>query len=140
MNKSNLIKTILIIVMSLAIALFACNTKVLAATNTADDFEDLTNSLNSTNNAGNNTGNNTANTNNTGNTNNSTNNTARNNTTNNATNNTANNAARNNSSVYNNTSLPRTGISDSIPVAVLIVVLGISAVYAYKKMKDYRNI
>ncbi len=139
MNKSNLIKTILIITMSLVVALFALDANVLAATNTADDFEDLTNTINSTNNAGNNTSNgtnNTANRANTSNTSNSTNNTARNN----STNNTANNAARNNSSVYNNSSLPSTGISDSIPVAVLIVVLGISAVYAYKKMKDYRNI
>ena len=46
----------------------------------------------------------------------------------------------NNSSVYTNTNLPKTGLTDSIPVAALIVILGISAVYAYKKVKDYRNI
>ena len=47
----------------------------------------------------------------------------------------------NNSSVYNNTnSLPKTGVTDSIPVAVLLIVFAISAAYAYKKIKDYKNI
>lgn len=48
----------------------------------------------------------------------------------------------NNSSVYNNTNnnLPKTGIEDSIPVAALVVVFGVSAVYAYKKIKEYKNI
>lgn len=47
-----------------------------------------------------------------------------------------------NSSVYNNTNnnLPKTGIEDSIPVAALVVVFGVSAVYAYKKIKEYKNI
>lgn len=52
-------------------------------------------------------------------------------------NNTSNNT---NSSLYNNTNLPKTGIGDSIPVVVLIVVFGISAVYAYNKIKEYKNI
>ena len=46
------------------------------------------------------------------------------------------NAANNNT----NTVLPATGIGDSIPATVLVVVFGISAVYAYKKFQDYRNI
>ena len=46
----------------------------------------------------------------------------------------------NNTSDYNNSSLPNTGIGDSIPSVVLVVVLGISAVYAYRKMQDYSNI
>lgn len=56
-------------------------------------------------------------------------------------NNTPNNAKKN-SSVYNNTNnnLPKTGIEDSIPVAALVVVFGVSAVYAYKKIKEYKNI
>lgn len=61
-----------------------------------------------------------------------------NNTTNKATNNTV--LTTNNTSNYNNTSLPKTGIGDSVPGVVLVVVLGISAVYAYKKMQDYKNI
>lgn len=52
------------------------------------------------------------------------------------------NNAKKNSSVYNNTNnnLPKTGIEDSIPVAALVVVFGVSAVYAYKKIKEYKNI
>lgn len=45
-----------------------------------------------------------------------------------------------NTSNYNNTSLPKTGVEDSMPVVVLAVVLGISAIYAYKKIQDYKNI
>lgn len=52
-------------------------------------------------------------------------------------NNTSNNT---NSSLYNNTNLPKTGIEDSIPMVVLIVVFGISALYAYNKIKEYKNI
>ena len=51
-----------------------------------------------------------------------------------------NNSNTNKDSVYNNNKLPKTGIGDSVPVAMLVVVFGISAVYAYKKVKDYRNI
>ena len=54
--------------------------------------------------------------------------------------NTNNTNKANNASVYNNTNLPKTGIESSLPVAALVVVFGISAVYAYKKIKDYRNI
>ena len=66
------------------------------------------------------------------------NNTNTNNTNTNTNNTNTNNT--NNASIYNNTNLPKTGIEDSIPVAMLVVVFGISAAYAYKKIKDYRNI
>ena len=61
---------------------------------------------------------------------------------NNVLNNTTNNIVltTNNTSTYNNSSLPKTGVADSMPVAVLVVVLGISGVYAYKKMQEYKNI
>ena len=48
-----------------------------------------------------------------------------------------------NSSSYNtntNTNLPSTGIADSGATIALIVVLAISGVYAYKKLRDYKNI
>lgn len=123
MRKSNLIKVISILVISLMVMLFSTN--VMAA-ETDNGFTDLTPSVNNTNT-------NNSNTNSTNNTNSNTNNTNTNNT--NRTNNT------NNSSIYNNTnSLPRTGVTDSIPVAVLLTVFAISAVYAYKKIKDYKNI
>ena len=46
----------------------------------------------------------------------------------------------NNTSAYNNSSLPKTGVGDSMPIVVLAVALGISAIYAYKKIQDYKNI
>lgn len=121
MNKSNLIKLFSILLISVMVMMFS--TSVLAA----DSAIDLP--LNSSKN--NTTDNNTKadNTN----TNKNTNNKNTNNTNTNK-----NNA--NNSSIYNNTNLPKTGIEDSIPVAMLVVVFGISAVYAYKKIKDYKNI
>ena len=65
---------------------------------------------------------------------------------NNTTNNTVNNATKstvlttNNTSSYNNTSLPKTGAGDVVPGVILAVVLGISAVYAYNKINYYKNI
>lgn len=129
MRKSNLIKVISILVVSLMVMLFSTN--VMAA-ETNNGFTDLTPTVdnNTTNGTSNN---NTANSN-------SANNTNRNNTSNN-TNRTNRTNNTNNSSIYNNTNtLPKTGVTDSIPVAVLLIVFAISAVYAYKKIKDYRNI
>ncbi len=51
---------------------------------------------------------------------------------------TTNNTTSNNTA--NNVVLPNTGIEDSMPIAILVVVLGISAVYAYKKIQDYKNV
>ena len=93
-------------------------------------FTDLTNTLNNT--STNNTNTNASNTSNT-NTNNTNKNTSN-------TNKNTNNPSKNNTTVYNNTDLPKTGIEDSIPVAMLLVVFAISAVYAYKKIKEYKNI
>lgn len=124
MKKSNLIQIITILLVSAMVMLFS--TTVNAA-NDNNDVHDLTGTLtkNSTsNNTPSNTPSNTPN-----------------NTPNNATNNATKNATKN-SSVYNNTNnnLPKTGIEDSIPVAALVVVFGVSAVYAYKKIKEYKNI
>ncbi len=126
MKKTNLIKMLVVMIISVMVMFF--NTCVLAAEVDEDGYEDLTKALgnsssnNSTNNNSSNTGNNTSNTN----TNRSSNNTSNTNT--------------NNSSVYNNTSLPKTGLSDSIPVVLLVVVFGASAIYAYKKVNEYKNV
>lgn len=114
MRKTNLIKLFSILLISVMVMMLC--TSVFAADNT-NGFTQLTLD-------GNNTG---ANTNNT----NTNTNRANTNNTNRTTNNTA---------IYNNTNLPKTGVESSIPVAMLVVVFGISAVYAYKKIKDYRNI
>ena len=123
MKNSKLVKISLIVIMSIVMIAF------MIGNVSAENYQDLKTAVNGTNTAT--TGNNTT-----------TNNTARNNTTSalnsaNATNRTN---TTNNTSTYNNTTLPHTGIGDSIPVAVLVVVFGVSAVYAYKKIKEYKNI
>ena len=50
------------------------------------------------------------------------------------------NETANNSSTYNSTNLPETGMNSTIPVIALIVAFGISTVVAYNKVKEYRNI
>lgn len=37
----------------------------------------------------------------------------------------------------NNTTLPKTGVTDGYVVAILVAVCAISAIYAYKKIRDY---
>lgn len=123
MNKK-LVNIVLVLIVSLSILLVAKET--FAATNAID----ITNSI--TGNGTNNTTNNTNNTNNT--TNNTANNTANRSSNNNAV------LKTNNTSNYNNSSLPKTGIEDSIPGVILVVILGISAVYAYNKIQYYKNI
>ena len=120
MKNSKLVNVVLVVIIGLSLLFVAKDS--LAVT-------DLTNTL---------TGNNTV-TNNSSNIQTITGNeTTLNNTVNNTTNRTV--LTTNNTSSYNNTSLPKTGVEDSMPVVVLVVVLGISAVYAYKKMQDYKNI
>ena len=125
MKKSNLIKVVSILLISLMVMLFT--TTVNAAEN-VDLYNDL--SLSNTNSSNTNT--NTANTN--------TNTNSNSNTNRNTNTNSNRNTNTNNSSIYNNTSLPNTGIGDVVPVAALIIVFGISAVYAYRKIKEYKNI
>lgn len=73
------------------------------------------------------------------------NNSATNNTANNTVNNTTNNSTNNivgnvsNSSKYNNTNttnLPKTGANDYALIAVIAICI-VSAIYAYKKIRDY---
>ena len=120
MKKSIILKSFLVILMC-AMLIFAI-TPVYAATD--EGFEDIL----------------TDNTSNTGNTNSGNTNTR--NTNSNSSNVQNLNALRNNASNRANTSntLPNTGIGDSLPTVLLAVVFAVSAVYAYKKIKDYRNI
>lgn len=135
MENSKLVKVILIILIGIMVA--SVGTSVLAADSTNGTYDDLASVLN-----GNNTSTNNATTNNA-----TTNNAVANNTANTTTgNNTLNTSALRNNTVLTsnnavaNTTLPKTGISDSVPVVVLIVIFGISAVYAYNKIKDYKNL
>lgn len=121
MKESKLVKIVLFMILSLIIILGVATKNSLAVTDLP--IKDITNSIGNNTTGNNTTGNNTIGNNVTG---------------NNTTNNTV--LTTNNTSNYNNTSLPKTGIEDSMPTVILIVVLGISAVYAYKKMQDYQNI
>lgn len=128
MKKTNLVKVVSILLVSLMVILFSTN--VFAAENNDTSFRDLTGTL------GNSTENNTSKNTNANNANKNGNNTN----TNNANANKNKNNNTNNSSIYNNTDLPKTGVENSIPVVVLVAIFGISAVYAYKKIDDYKNL
>ena len=45
--------------------------------------------------------------------------------------------ANTNSSQYNNTNLPDAGSTDEMTIIFIVAIFGISALYAYKKIKDY---
>ena len=142
MENSKIFKRLVIVMLSLVLV-EVCSTSVFAT----DD--DLFLSVNSTGNTASNatsdnsTTNNTA-TNNT-NTNNTTNSslTANNTTTNNTVRNTATNNTTNNTSKTNNNvnTLAKTGLSDTNGiVALIVVVCGVSAIYSYKKVNDYKKL
>lgn len=140
MKNSNLIKMFLVMVVSLCL--------ILVATYTFADDEgttpiDLTNSIVDTSN---NTTTNTENSTDTDNFVSLDDNVSNTNTnTNSNTNSTYNSLVttnNTNSSSYstNNTNLPSTGLEGSGLTVALIVILAISGVYAFKKIRDYKNI
>lgn len=124
MKKSNLVRLFLVVIFS--IIMIAITTQVLAA----EDWTDIYAMMNGTGNSavdGNNT--------------NGQSNTPVNTPTNTPSALTTGNLGSNNTNANNtDTNLPDTGIADTMPIVVIVVVLGISSVYAYKKMKDYQDI
>lgn len=131
MKKLNIVKGLLITLVSLSMIMFTTNF-VSAAEENFVNFDEAAGSSSNTNKA--NTNSNKANTN-------SNKNKANTNSNKSNTNSLNTNGVRgNNVSTYNNTNLPKTGLQESLPTVLLVVVFGISAVYAYKKIKDYRNI
>lgn len=134
MKKSNLIKVFSILVMSVMVMMFSTNVFAADSGNVTDLTGELTRNTGSGNT---NTGNSAGGTNTNGT---NTNGTNTNGTSNSNRSNNANTNGTTNGSIYNNNNLPKTGIEDSIPVTMLVVVFGISAVYAYRKIKEYRNI
>lgn len=132
MKKLNIVKGLLITLVSLSMIMFTTNF-VSAADEGYVDFDEPSNSA--SNKA--NTNSNKSNTNSNKNKANTNSNSSKNSNSNSLN---TNGVRGNNVSSYNNTSLPKTGLQESLPVVLLVVVFGISAVYAYKKIKDYRNI
>ena len=146
MEKSKLMKVFLIIVLTMALALSTVN--VFAAD--GQDLLDVTgdvqngNSNSGNTNAGNSNGNSNSNSGNTntgnrnGNSNSGSINNANRNGNSNSNANKNNNAG--NGSTYNNNNLPKTGIAESGLMTCGIFVLVLSALYAFKKIRDYNNI
>ncbi len=142
MKNLKMFKKVSIIFLGLVFAI-VCSGKVFAAD------EGLFTTIDSTNNTSNSAtdGNNTANTNNDTNT--DANNTANGSLTTNSANNTnnsirntsTNNTANTNRNVSNTATLAKTGLPNTgAIIAVVLVVCGISAIYSYKKVNDYKKL
>ena len=136
MKKLSIVKGLLIALVSLSMLMFTTNFVSAADEGYVDvNFDNAASSNSSSNKA--NTNSNKTNTNSSKNKANTNSNSSKNSNSNSLN---TNGVRGNNVSSYNNTSLPKTGLQESLPVVLLVVVFGISAVYAYKKIKDYRNI
>lgn len=126
MKKEKILK--IIVVLILGVTLLAMSTRVFAAVGDSDGlmdlYDDTTNQLNTTN---------TNNTNTNTNTNTNLLNTNTLNTNTNITN------TKLNTNNYN-TNLPKAGAAENKMLGVVFTVLAITAVYAYKKVKEYKNI
>lgn len=135
MRKEKILK--LMVVLTIGIVLVAMTSNVFAAdsNSTVDFFEDTTNQLNTNTNT--NTSTNT-NTNTNTNINTATNTNNVNTTTTDATANTNTNAVANTSNY--NTSLPKAGLKENTMMGVAMTVLAVVAVFAYKKINQYKNI
>lgn len=136
MKKLSIVKGLLIALVSLSMLMFTTNFVSAADEGYVDVNFDNTASSNSSSNKAN-TNSNKTNTNSSKNKANTNSNSSKNSNSNSLN---TNGVRGNNVSSYNNTSLPKTGLQEFLPVVLLVVVFGISAVYAYKKIKDYRNI
>ncbi len=145
MKSMKVLKKLVVIMLSLVIML-ACSNAVFAADD--DLFTEIPETNTSTNNTTNNGTNNTntpitgnnSNTSSTNNTNTSNNSNASSLSINNSSN-TNNTNSNTNRSVSNSNALANTGLAQAGGiVALIVVVCGISAIYSYKKVNDYKNL
>ena len=142
MKNLKMFKKVSIIFLGLVFAI-VCSGKVFAAddglfttidstnntSNSATDGNNTANTNNDTNTDANNTANGSLTTNSASNTNNSIRNTSTNNT------------ANTNRNVSNTATLAKTGLPNTgAIIAVVLVVCGISAIYSYKKVNDYKKL
>ena len=132
MRKEKILK--LMVVLTIGIVLVAMTSNVFAAdsNSTVDFFEDTTNQLNTNTNTNTSTNTNT-NTNTNANTATNTNNVN----TNATTDVTKNTVANTNN--YN-TNLPKAGLKENTMMGIAITVLAVVAIFAYKKINQYKNI
>ena len=146
MKNVKMFKKLVIVMLSLVLVA-VCSTSVFATDddlflsvnstgNTASNATD--NNTTSDNSTTNNTATNNTNTNNTTNSSLTANNTTNNTVRNTATNNTTNNTSKTNNNVN---TLAKTGLSDTNGiVALIVVVCGVSAIYSFKKVNDYKKL
>lgn len=122
MKKEKILKVLVVLV--LGVALISMSTNVFAVLSDADGltdyYDDKTNSLNSNTNTNTNTENTNTNLNTNTNTNTNTN-------------------LNTNANNYN-TNLPKAGAKENTMLGVTVTILAITAVYTYKKVKEYKNI
>lgn len=119
-SRSKILMVIILTILMLVCvtsSVFADNTAIILPTNTTDNTVAATNDTNTENTTANVTANNTV------------------------TNNTTSILTSNNTvsqyNTTNTTALPKTGESDIYVVTALIAICGVSAIYAYKKIRDY---
>ena len=117
MKRERILKTIIVLI--IGVVLFAMTSNVFAADTGLDFFDDTTNQLDkNTNTNATNTNTNTINTN---------------------TNATNTNTTNTNTNNYN-TNLPKAGAGENTIMGVAITVLAVVAIFAYKKVNQYKNI
>ena len=125
MKKTKILKTLIVLIIGMILFAMSTNVFALDDTDLGLDFEDTSNQLNTNTNTSTNTNTNT-------NTNTSTN-------TNTNTNTNIDTNVTTKSNNYN-TSLPKAGAPENALVGISITVLAITAVYAYRKTREYKNI
>ena len=126
MKRERILKTIIVLI--IGVVLFAMTSNVFAADTGLDFFDDTTNQLDTNTNTNANT--NAINTN--------TNATNTNNTNTVYTTNTS--VATNTNTNNYNTNLPKAGAGENTIMGVAITVLAVVAIFAYKKVNQYKNI
>ena len=126
MKRERILKTIIVLI--IGVVLFAMTSNVFAADTGLDFFDDTTNQLDTNTNTNANT--NAINT-----------NTNATNTNNTNTVDTTNTSAATNTNTNNyNTNLPKAGAGENTIMGVAITVLAVVAIFAYKKVNQYKNI
>lgn len=119
MKRERILKTIIVLI--IGVVLFAMTSNVFAADTGLDFFDDTTNQLDTNTNTNANT--NATNTNNTN------------------TVDTTNTSVATNTNTNNyNTNLPKAGAGENTIMGVAITVLAVVAIFAYKKVNQYKNI
>lgn len=131
MRKEKILKLMVVLTIGIVLVVMTSNVFAADSNSTVDFFEDTTNQLNTNTNTSTNTNTNT-------NANTATNTNNGNTTTTDATANTNTNAVANTSNY--NTSLPKAGLKENTMMGVAITVLAVVAIFAYKKVNQYKNI